>query len=155
MLTLLLAVYPALPIGGELLDARFYYTYAEAVALMESYGSHGRVTYALASLFLDTLLVAAYTCFLAGLLCRLRPGRHPWWFAMPPLWAAGLDLCENAQVIVMLISFPGVSAAQTGLAAITTCAKHIVLMVCLTGAALLACSAALRSGAAWMRRGQQ
>lgn len=154
VLTLLLAVYPALPIGGELLDAKLYFTYEEALELMESYGSHGRATYALASLFLDTPLVVAYTCFLAGLLYRLRPAERAWWVAGPPLAAAGVDLCENAQVLLMLASFPDVSVVQAGLAAITTCSKHVILMLCLTGAALLACVAAFSRAAARMRRDQ-
>ncbi len=37
-LVLLVVVFPALPIGGEMLDVKAGYTYAEAVAAMESYG---------------------------------------------------------------------------------------------------------------------
>ena len=37
VLVLLVAVFPALPIGGEMLDVRAGYTYPEAVAAMESY----------------------------------------------------------------------------------------------------------------------
>ncbi|MDE0475324.1 MAG: hypothetical protein OXI50_12240, partial [Gammaproteobacteria bacterium] len=48
-LILVLAVFPALPIGGELLDAKGGYTYGEALTALEGYGETGRRAYAWAS----------------------------------------------------------------------------------------------------------
>ncbi len=53
VLVLLVMVFPALPIGGQLLDVKARYTYAEALAAMESYGERGRQVYAWSSATLD------------------------------------------------------------------------------------------------------
>ena len=41
VLILVLSVFPALPIGGEMLDVKAGYTYPEVIAAMESYGEQG------------------------------------------------------------------------------------------------------------------
>ncbi len=56
----LLAVFPALPNGGEMLDVKAGYTYPEVVAAMEGYGEQGRRVYAWSSAVLDTLLPVVY-----------------------------------------------------------------------------------------------
>ena len=55
-LVLLFAVFPALPIGGEMLDVKAGYTHPEVIAEMEGYGNQGRRVYAWSAATLDTLL---------------------------------------------------------------------------------------------------
>ena len=116
----LFAAISAVPIGGELLDARFGYGYGEAMAALAEYGEQGRRVYAVASSTLDTLLPLAYVAFLAGLIHRLRPLPRLWPCALLPVVVGVADLCENAQIVVMLIQFPDVAPMQVAAASFAT-----------------------------------
>ena len=126
VLVLLVAVVPALPIGGEMLDVKAGYTYPEVVAAMEGYGEQGRRVYAWSSGTLDTLLPVVYVSLLAGLVYRLRPTERLWKLAHLPLAAGVLDLCENVLIILMLTRYPDVSARQVAGASVL----HGVERVC-------------------------
>jgi len=143
-LVLLVVVFPALPIGGEMLDVKAGYTYGEAVAAMESYGDRGRQVYVWASLTLDTLLPFVYVSFLAGFVFRFRPTERLWRLALVPLAAGVLDLCENIQVILMLTLYPDVSAGQVAVASWFTLSKRYAFTACLLLAIVLAVIAAAR-----------
>jgi len=143
-LVLLVVVFPALPIGGEMLDVKAGYTYAEAVAAMESYGERGRQVYAWSSLTLDALLPFVYVSFLAGFVYRFRPTERLWILACLPLAAGVLDLCENIQVVLMLTRYPDVSAGQVAVASWFTLSKGYAVSACLLLAIALAAVAAVR-----------
>ena len=145
-MALLVFVFPALPVGGELLDARFGYSHADANAAMSAYGEQGRRVYVWASLTMDTLLPIAYAGFLAGMLYRLRPREGLRTLALLPVAAGLLDYSENAQIVAMLIGYPDVSPGQVALASATTQAKTCALLVAL---ALVAVFVVLALGRRW------
>ena len=144
MLVLLVVVFPALPIGGEMLDVKTGYTYAEAVAAMESYGERGRQVYAWSSATLDVLLPVVYVSFLAGFIYRFRPTERLWTLACLPLAAGVLDLCENVQVVLMLTRYPDVSAGQVTVASWFTLSKGYAVSLCLLLAITLAAVTPMR-----------
>lgn len=149
VLILVLAVFPALPVGGELLDVKAGYTYAEVIAAMESYGEQGRRVYAWSSGILDTLLPVVYVSLLAGLLYRFRPTERLWKLAYLPLAAGALDLGENGLIIFMLTRYPDVSSHQAATASFVTVSKGYAISVCLALAVALASTTAVR--ALWRR----
>lgn len=120
---LLLLVFPNLPIGGETLDTKPGYTYEEAVASMEAYGTDGRTIYAWSSMLLDTLLPLAYVTLFAGLIYRFRATEGTWWLAYIPVVAGIFDLLENVQITAMLVRYPDVSAVQVAWASAFTTVK--------------------------------
>jgi len=141
---LLVVVFPALPLGGQLLDATLGYTHDEVMAAMSGYGADGRRVYALASLTADTLLPVAYVGFLAGLVFRLRPGEGHGVLAYLPVAAGGLDLCENAQIVAMLVGFPEITPGQVAAASLFTQLKHGALLASVCLAATLVVIALVR-----------
>ena len=143
--SLVVAVFPALPIGADLLDARFGYTHAAVMEAMAAYGEDGRRVYLWASLTLDTLLPIAYVGLLAGALHRLRPRECLWTLAAVPLAAGVLDIGENIQIVAMLLGYPDVLPAQVAAASLTTQLKAVAG---LTSLGLVAVLAVL----AWVRR---
>ena len=143
---ILVAVFPALPIGGELLDVKSGYTYREAVVALESYGERGRRVYAWSSATLDTLLPVVYVSLLAGLVYRFRPTERLWTLAYLPIAAGVLDLCENIQIVLLLVLYPDVSARQVATASLFTLSKGHALSACVVLAATLAAVAAVRRG---------
>ena len=144
VLVLLLAVFPALPIGGEMLDVRAAYTYPEVVAAMEGYGEQGRRVYAWSSGILDTLMPVAYVSLLAGVVYRLRPTNRLWRLAHLPLATGVLDLCENVLIILMLTRYPDVSAGHVAVASFFTASKGYAMLISLALAVALAFAAAVR-----------
>ena len=152
-LALLFAVYPALPIGGELLDSRSDYTYQEAVAAMEGYGEEGRRVYAWSSAILDTVLIVVYVSFLAGLIYRLRPAERLWRLAYLPLVAGALDLGENIQIVLMLIQYPDVSAGQVAAASSLTLSKALAILSCLALAGIIVAVWVVRRALRGLRAG--
>lgn len=135
---LITLVFPALPIGGELLDGRFGYTLDEVLAAMTAYGEGGRRVYVWASLIADTLLPVSYAGCLAGLVYRLRPKDDLWRLAFLPVVAGVLDLCENGQIVAMLMQYPDVSAGQVAAASLVTQMKGCAALASLAVVALLA-----------------
>ena len=123
----LLLVFPSLPIGGRMLDVTAGYSYTELVAAMESYGASGRRVYAWASPTMDTLFPILYVTLFSGLLTRLRPSDGWTWLAWIPVIAGIWDLCENAQIIAMLLMYPDVGPTQVAWASFFTHVKTVIL----------------------------
>jgi len=128
---LLVAVFPALPICGDMLDVKSGYTYDEALSALDGYGAQGRRVYAWSSATLDTVLPVVYVSFLAGLVYRFRPRECLWWLAYLPVATGVLDLCENVQVVLMLIQYPDIDAGQVASASLFTLSKRYAVLVCL------------------------
>lgn len=139
----LLVLFPAIPVGGELLDVRPGYGFEEAMAALAGYGDQGRVLYAWSSATLDTLLPCVYVTFLVGLIYRFRPTPSFAVFAWLPLAVLVLDLGENAQIIAMLVQFPDVSARQVASASAFTVAKTFAFVACFAFAVVAAGGGAL------------
>lgn len=124
ILLMLLLVFPALPVGGELIDLKLQYTLADIQAAMLQYGPQGRAAYAWASPTVDTLFPVLYVTFFAGLIYRFRPSERLWVTAFIPVFAGVWDLCENAQITAMLLQYPKLSARQVEVASFFTTVKH-------------------------------
>lgn len=134
----LLALFQAIPVGGELLDVRQGYAHDEAMAALAAYGADGRRVYAWSSATLDTVLPCVLVTLLAGLVYRLRPTQNLSVLAWVPLSVGLLDLAENAQIIGMLVQFPDVSVRQVAIASATTIAKTFAALACFALVAILA-----------------
>ena len=143
-LVLVMAVFPSLPIGGEMLDAKRGYAHPETLAALEGYGEAGRRAYAWASLTLDTLLPTLYASFLGGLVYRCRPTEQLWRLAYLPLAAGVIDLGENVQIVVMLTRHPDISAGQVAIASMFTLCKGYAVVICLALATTLTIVAGVR-----------
>ena len=135
---LLIAVFPALPIGGEMLDVKDGYTYPDVVAAMEEYGERGRQVYAWSSGILDTLFPGTYVSFLAGMLYRFRPTERLGILALVPVASDVADLGENVQIMLMLTRYPDISAEQVAIASMFTVLKGQGITISVALAALLA-----------------
>jgi hypothetical protein len=129
VLVMVLLVFPALPINGEMIDVKLRYTLADIQVAMLQYGPNGRAVYALASPTVDTLFPVLYVTFFAGLIYRFRPKERLWVMAFIPVLAGAWDLCENAQIVAMLLQFPDISANQVGVASFFTTVKHMLSAV--------------------------
>lgn len=129
VLLMLLLVFPALPVNGELIDLKLHYTLADIEAAMRQYGPQGRAVYALASPTVDTVFPLLYVTFFAGLIYRLRPAQRLWVVAFIPVVAGLWDLCENAQITALLLQYPDISARQVTTASIFTSIKHLLSAV--------------------------
>ena len=141
-----------LPIEGELLDLKSSYTYEEAVDELETYGSAGRTTYLWVSVVLDTFLPVVYATFFAGLIYRFRVVEGVWWLAFIPVFAGIWDLAENAQISIMLVSYPEISGSQVAWASTFTYAKHLIGSVYVALAAGLVLIALVRTTIGKLRR---
>lgn len=122
-LLILFGVFPALPIGAEVLDVRNGYSYPELVAAMEQYGASGRRVYAWTSPTVDTLFPLAYVTLFCGILYRFRPLEGLWVMAWIPVFAGIWDLCENAQITAMLLMYPDIGETQVAWASFFTHVK--------------------------------
>ena len=140
----LLAVFPAIPVGGELLDVRSGYGYDEAMAALAGYGADGRRLYVWSSATLDTLLPVAYATFLAGLVYRFGPRERLRVLAWFPVALGALDLCENVQIIAMLVGFPDITGAQVASASAFTVAKNLAFAACFAYAVVVVLVAVVR-----------
>lgn len=121
-----LLVFPMLPLGGEMIDLKLNYTLSDIHRSMLQYGESGRAVYAIASPTLDTLFPALYVTFFCGLLYRFRPSEGLWVLAFIPLVAGVWDLCENAQIVTLLLQYPDISATQVKVASFFTTSKHVM-----------------------------
>ena len=135
--TLLGWVFPAVSINGESLDVKPGYTYEDALSALQGYGAGGRRVYAWTSMTLDTALPVVYVSFLAGLVYRLRPKASLWWLAYLPVAVGVVDVCENVQIVLMLMQYPDISAAQVASASFFTLSKHAGFISCLVLAVIL------------------
>ncbi len=125
-LIFLILVFPALPIGGEMLDLKPSYSHSEAMAALEGYGTEGRMVYAWSSAVLDTLFPLVYVTFFAGLIYRFRPVERAWILSLIPISAGIVDLGENIQIIAMLIQYPEVGETQAAWASTFTMVKGML-----------------------------
>ena len=103
---------------------------------MDGYGEAGRRIYIWSSLILDTLFPLAYVTFMAGAAYRWSGRRR--WSLILPIGAGAVDLCENAQVIAMLVRYPNISASQVGAASLFTQGKSYVFQSSLALVVILA-----------------
>lgn len=126
VLFMMLLVFPALPLHGEMIDLKLQYTLADIHAAMLEYGPQGRAAYAVASPTLDTLFPVLYVTFFVGLIYRFRPSERLWVMAFIPVVAGVWDLCENAQITAMLLQYPDISARQVAVASFFTTVKHLL-----------------------------
>ena len=126
VLVMVLLVFPALPIHGDMIDLKLHYNLADIQAAMLQYGPQGRAAYALASPTVDTVFPVLYVTFFAGLIYRFRPNERLWVMAFIPVFAGAWDLCENAQITAMLLQYPDISARQVAMASFFTSTKHLL-----------------------------
>ena len=105
-------VFPALPLGADLLDTRPGYGWQELLDAKEQYGVSGRRVYAWASPTVDTLFPLLYVTLFAGILYQFSPA--PAWRALAwlPVFAGLWDLCANAQITAMLLMYPDITPGQ-------------------------------------------
>jgi len=120
-------VFPALPLGADMLDIRVGYSWQELVSAMEQYGASGRAIYAWASPILDTLFPMLYVTLFAGILYRFAP-RDSWRvLAWLPVLGGAWDLCENAQITAMLLMYPDITPGQVAVASFFTQVKWLFI----------------------------
>ncbi|MYE24504.1 MAG: hypothetical protein F4Y01_11270 [Gammaproteobacteria bacterium] len=123
----LAATFPALPLGGEMLDVRQGYDHGEVMAAMEQYGEAGRRVYVWASATLDMLFPIAAFSLLAGLITRLRPNERLGTLAFVPIAGAVFDFGENIQIMAMLGGYPDISTTQVTAASTFTQLKWLAI----------------------------
>ena len=124
---LLAAIFPTIPIGGEMLDVRQGYCHGEVMEAMAQYGEAGRRAYIWASASLDTLFPIAACSLLAGLVFRLRPNERLGTLVLVPIAGAFFDFGENIQIMVMLAGYPDISATQVAAASTFTQLKWLAI----------------------------
>lgn len=110
-----------------MLDVRLGYSWQELIDAMDQYGASGRAIYAWASLTLDTVFPMLYATLVAGILYRFAP-RDSWRvLAWLPVLAGVWDLCENAQIIAMLLMYPDIAPGQVAVASFFTRVKWLFM----------------------------
>lgn len=100
------------------------YTFDDAMSSLEGYGEDGRTTYLWISLLVDTLFPMVYVTFFAGAIYRFKASEGSWWLAYIPVFGGVWDLVENAQISIMLVSYPVISEEQVAWASAFTYSKH-------------------------------
>lgn len=126
-LAMVFMVFPALPLGADMLDVRLGYNWQELVTAMEQYGASGRMIYAWASPTLDTVFPILYVTLYCGILVRFAP-RASWrGLAWLPVFAGAWDLCENAQITAMLLMYPDITPTQVAIASFFTLVKWVLV----------------------------
>ena len=93
------------------LDLMFFYTPAEAFAMIEKYGPAGRALYMKIELSVDLLYPIIYTLFFGLLISWLfqrafRPDSKMQIWNVAPVGAWFFDLLENIGIIAMLAMYP-------------------------------------------------
>lgn len=102
------------------LDLMFFYTPAQAFAMIEKYGDAGRSLYMKIELTADIIYPIIYTLFYGLLLSWLfqrgfKPGNKMQKLNMVPVGAWFFDLLENVGIISMLVMYPAEPAAMAWL----------------------------------------
>lgn len=101
----------SIPPGLSILDARFHYSAAEALAYLEELGPVGRTDYVVHEC-IDLVFIASYTHLLRQLAAR-------WRLVLPPglLFAPGAaDFVETAGILVLLaMDYPRSSLVAAGI----------------------------------------
>jgi len=98
------------------LDLMFFYTPAEAFAMIEKYGQAGRDIYMKIELTADIIYPIVYTLFYGLLLSWLfqrafKPGSQMMRYNIMPVGAWFFDMLENVGIVSMLSMYPSQSAA--------------------------------------------
>jgi len=93
------------------LDLMFFYTPAEAFAMLEKYGPAGRVLYMKIELTADILYPIVYTLFYGLLISWLfqrafKPDSKMQTWNVAPVGAWFFDLLENLSIVAMLARYP-------------------------------------------------
>ena len=115
-------------VGGDMIDTIIGgYDHAKIMELMKGYGEQGRAFYALASPTIDTLVPLIYVTFFAGLIYALVEAAHLKPLVYVPIAGGIADLLENAQIVLMLVQYPDISAGQVAVASMFTWIKFIFL----------------------------
>ena len=114
-------------IGGALIDTTLNYGPGRVIELMKSYGEQGRNFYVIASPPIDTLFLLIYVTFYAGMIYALVSAAHLKPLVYVPIAGGIADLLENAQIVLMLVQYPDISAAQVEAASMVTWIKFILI----------------------------
>ena len=114
--------------GEKLLDGRWWYTPADAGALLCKLGKDGRRLYAVSEVTLDLIFPLAYGLSLALLLVRLWP-RDQAWLLLLPFVTVIADLLENFTIAFLAWTYSNESgpSALAKVAAIFTLTKRTFL----------------------------
>lgn len=123
----LAVMFPAMGLDAPVLDVRSGYSHAELMAAMVAYGPTGRRVYAWASPTIDVLFPIAYVTLFSGILYRFRPFESWWVLAGIPVFAGLWDLCENAQIVALLLMYPDIGEQQVAWASFFTWLKIVVI----------------------------
>ena len=118
------------------LDLLFFYTPAEAFAMLEKYGPAGRALYMKIELTVDLLYPIIYTLFLGLLISWLFQRAFPpqnkmqkWNVA--PLGAWFFDLLENVGILTMLAMYPSQPALLAWIIMLFGLLKWALVFLCI------------------------
>jgi hypothetical protein len=106
----------------KILDARFWYTPADARSFFGNLGAAGRKAYAISELTLDLVFLATYGLLFAVLIRHLYPPKLAWLVVLP-FAASTFDLLENVTLAYLAWTYAGKESPAAGLGAIFTVAK--------------------------------
>ncbi|OPY38218.1 MAG: hypothetical protein A4E35_00640 [Methanoregula sp. PtaU1.Bin051] len=100
--------------GPTILDMTFTTSPQQVYATLDALGEAGRAFDLARIVPLDLVFPFAYTLFLVvvitWILSRYLPQESPWYFVnIIPLLAGAADYCENAGIIILLLSYPAIS----------------------------------------------
>jgi hypothetical protein len=111
-------------IGYEkLLDGRFWYSPADAAALLDKLGARGRRLYGATAVTLDLFFPLAYGLLFGLLLVRLWPPGQAWLLLLPLITVIA-DIFENVTIATMIWTYhEGKEPALARRAAIFTLTK--------------------------------
>ena len=132
------------------LDLMFFYTPAEAFAMIEKYGEAGRDIYFKIDLTADIIYPIIYTLFYGFLLSWLfqrgfKPESKMQKFNVMPVGAFLFDLLENVGIVTMLSMYPSQPAAMAWLTMVFGSFKWLFAFASI-GLALYGLVMALRNG---------
>lgn len=112
----------------KLLDARGWYSPAEARDLFDCLGDEGRRLYAITEVTLDLFFPFIYGMLFGLLILQLYKEPVAGWLILVPLIAVFADLLENSLVAYLLWTFDGRASSIAWAAAILTLVKTFALI---------------------------
>jgi hypothetical protein len=122
-----------MPPGPSILDARPYYSAAEALVYLEELGPAGRTTYFVHEC-VDLVFIAAYTLLLRQLAARWRVTPRILLFA-----PGAADVIETAGILVLLGMGTPRSRLLAGVIGYATCCKWLALVAVIASFAAKFC----------------
>jgi hypothetical protein len=133
---------------NKILDARFWYTPADARTFFKNLKAAGRKTYAISELTLDLVFLATYGLLFAVFIRHLYPPRLAWLVVLP-LAASVFDLLENITLVSLAWTYSGDESPAAGFAVICTLAAicTVAKSVFYAASVLLVFAGALRRSA--------